>query len=147
VGFGRASLLLVDDPAALRVARTTDRGATWTTWKLAEGGDLRYFPYLTARAAGELNATWFSGRGDNLRLHIARVETQATDLAATPRVVEAPPIQPDTWEWQTKPGEPRKRETAGEYAPVMFLKDGRLAVVTTIQDLPTRGGFAFRSVQ
>jgi hypothetical protein len=133
------------DPAALWLARSTDRGATWTTWKLAEGGDLRYFPYLTARGEGELAATWFSGRGDNLRLHMARIH--ATDPAATTRVIEAPTIQPDTWEWQVKPGQPRKRDTAGEYVPIIFMKDGRLAVVTTIQDLPNRGGFAFRTLQ
>lgn len=133
------------DPAALWLARSADRGATWKTWKLAEGGDLRYFPYLTARGKGELAATWFSGRGDDLRVHIARID--AGDVEATPRVVEAPTIQPDTWQWNAKPGEPRKRDTAGEYVPVLFLNDGRLAVVTTIQDLPKRAGFAFRTVR
>ncbi len=34
-----------------------------------------------------------------------------------------------------------------EYVPVMFLKDGTLALVTTIQDLPARGGFAFRTAR
>jgi hypothetical protein len=133
------------DPAALWLARSIDRGATWITWKLAEGGNLRYFPYLTARGKGELAATWFSGRGDHLRGHIARIDV--TDPSTTPHIVEAPPFQPDTWEWETKPGEPRKRDTAGEYVPVMFLKGGGLAVVTTIQDLPTRGGFAFRTAR
>jgi hypothetical protein len=132
------------DPAALRLARSTDRGATWTTWILQEGGDLRYFPYLVARSRGELAATWFSGRGDALRVHIGTID--ATAAEATPRLLEASPIQPETWAWNTKPGEPRKRDTAGEYVPVMFMKDGRLAVVTTIQDLPARGGFAWRTV-
>jgi len=119
--------------------------ATWTTWKIAEGGDLRYFPYLTARGTGELAATWYSGRGVDLRLHIARID--ASNSGATPRVVEAPTFQLDAWERETKPGEPRKRDTAGEYVPVMFLKDGTLALVTTIQDLPARGGFAFRTAR
>jgi hypothetical protein len=53
----------------------------------------------------------------------------------------------EVWCARPIPAKPRKRDTAGEHAPVMFLKDGRLAVVTTIQDLPARGGFAFRTVQ
>jgi hypothetical protein len=133
------------DPAALWLARSTDRGATWTTWKLAEGGNLRYFPYLTARGKGELAATWYSGRDESLRAHIARIDV--SDPSTAPRVLEAPTVQPDTWGSGTKPGEPRKRDTAGEYVPVMFLKDGGLAVVTTIQDPPTRGGFAFRTAR
>lgn len=133
------------DTAALWLARSTDRAASWTTWKLAEGGNLRYFPYLTAGGKGELAATWFSGRGDNLRVHVARIDV--SDAGTTPRVIEAPTVQPDTWEWETRPGEVRKRDTAGEYVPVMFLKDGGLAVVTTIQDLPARGGFAFRTAR
>ena len=131
------------DPAALRLARSTDRGATWTAWSLAEGGELRYFPYLVARGAGALAATWFSGRDEAMRVHVASIDATARD--ATPRLAEAPPIQPETWAWDTKPGEPRKRDTAGEYVPIMFMKDGRLAVVTTIQDLPQRGGFAWRT--
>ena len=134
---------LWSDPAALWLARSTDLGATWTTWTLAEGGDLRYFPYLVARAKGELAATWFSGRGDALRVHVARIDV--TDGAATPFLVEGTPFQPETWAFDTKPGEPRRRDTAGEYVPVIFLEDGRLAVVTTIQDLPARGGFAWRT--
>ena len=136
---------LWSDPSTLRLARSIDRGATWQTWTLAEGGDLRYFPYLVARNRGELAATWFSGRDDNMRVHVARIDATGTD--AMPRVIEAPSIQPKTWQWTTKPGEPRKRDTAGEYVPVMFMKDGRFAVVTTIQDLPARGGFVFRTVQ
>lgn len=133
------------DPAALWLARSTDGGATWKTWPLAEGGALRYFPYLIARGTGELGATWFSGRGEDLRAHVARID--ASDPGGTPRLAEAPAILPDTWQWDAKPGGPRKRDTAGEYIPVMFMKDGRLAVVTTIQDLPKRGGFAFRTAQ
>ena len=132
------------DPAALRLARSTDRGATWTTWTLAEGGDLRYFPYLVARGRGELAATWFSGRGEALRVHVGTIDAAAT--TSTPVLLETSSIQPETWGWNTKPGEPRKRDTAGEYVPIMFMKDGRLAVVTTIQDLPARGGFAWRTI-
>lgn len=39
---------------------------------------------------------------------------------------------------------PRIKDTAGEYFPVIFLKDGALAAVTTIQDdQAQRFGFKF----
>jgi hypothetical protein len=43
------------------LARSTDQGATWTTWRLRESPEVEYFPYLVARGRGELAATWFSG--------------------------------------------------------------------------------------
>ncbi|MEX2271937.1 MAG: hypothetical protein WD690_10720 [Vicinamibacterales bacterium] len=133
---------LWSDPAGFWLARSTDRGATWTTWRVAEGGEPRYFPYLVARGNGELAASWFSGRGERIHVHIARIDASG---AGMPRLTEAAPFSPDSWRFGEKPGAPRDRDTAGEYVPIMFLKDGRLAVVTTIQDdQRKRGGFAFR---
>lgn len=119
------------DPSGLFLARSTDRGATWRTWRLAEGGALRYYPYLVARGRGELAATWFSGQGASMRAHVARI--QVDDGPAAPRVTAAEPFAPDSWRRRT-PGPPTLYDTAGEYFPVAFLRDGRLAVVTTIQD-------------
>ena len=46
-----------------------------------------------------------------------------------------------------KPGEPRQRDTAGEYLPIAFLRDGRVAVLSTIQDEQAkRYGFSFRTL-
>jgi hypothetical protein len=133
------------DPAGLWLARSADRGASWTTWRIAEGGDLRYFPYLVARNAGELAATWFTGRGEGIRVHVARIDIPAD--GAPPRLVEAEPFAPDSWRFGEKPGAPRTRDTAGEYAPLAFLRDGRLAIVTTIQDdQRKRMGFSWRTI-
>jgi hypothetical protein len=133
------------DPTGLWLARSTDRGGNWTTWRIAEGGEMRYFPYLVARAKGELAATWFSGRGEQIQVHVARIDVP--DDGAPPRMVQAPPFWPDSWRFHEKPGARRNRDTAGEYVPIAFLRDGRLAVVTTIQDdQKQRGGFAWRTV-
>lgn len=44
-------------------------------------------------------------------------------------------------------GEFRRRDTAGEYVAVVFLRDGRLAIVTTIRDdQRKRAGVSWRSV-
>jgi hypothetical protein len=128
------------DPSGVSLARSTGRGATWTTWKIAEGGALRYFPYLVARGKGELAATWFSGRKADIKVHVARIDASGN----RPRLTMAPAITPDSWQFGQKPGEVRSRDTAGEYAPVAFLGDGRLAIVTTIQDdQQKRLGFSF----
>jgi hypothetical protein len=133
------------DPAGLWLASSTNRGADWTTWQLAKGGELRYFPYLIARRQGELAATWFSGRGEGIQVHVAAIDITQRDFP--PQFVEAPPFSPDSWQLGQKPGEPRRRDTAGEYVPIAFLRDGRLAIVTTIQDdQPKRGGFSLRTV-
>jgi hypothetical protein len=133
------------NPAGLWLAGSTNRGASWTTWQLAAGGELRYFPYLIARRAGELAATWFTGRGDAIQVHVATIDILQRDFP--PRIAEAAPFSPDTWELGQNPEEPRRRDTAGEYVPIAFLRDGRLALVTTIQDdRQKRFGFAWRTV-
>jgi hypothetical protein len=134
------------DPTGLWLARSTDRGAQWTTWRLAQGGDVRYFPYLIARGKGELAATWHSGRGADIKVHAARIYVGEGDTS--PRMVEATPFAADAWQPGEKPGEPRNRDTAGEYVPIAFLRDGRLAIVATIQDdKQKRLGFAWRTAE
>lgn len=133
------------DPTGLWLAKSADSGATWTTWQLAAGGELRYFPYLIARRPGELAATWFSGRGEGIKVHVATIDIVQRDFP--PRFAEAPPFSPDSWQRNQQPGERRHRDTAGEYAPIAFLRDGRLAIVTTIQDPQAkRFGFSWRTV-
>lgn len=136
--------LLWTDPAGLHLARSNDRGATWTTWKIAGGGDLRYFPYLIARGKGELAASWYSNL-ERVDAHVARIDVTEGD--GTPVIVEAPAFQPDAWQFGAKTGEAPKRDTAGEYVPVAFLRDGRIAVISTIQnERSKRFGFTFRTV-
>jgi hypothetical protein len=147
---------LSSEGTTLWLARSTDRGGSWTRWPIAEGDEQLYFPYLVARGRGELAATWFSSIGESLRVNLAHVEVGAgvdADADAEPRVAhaEAFPIPafmdagetPDPVEG----GEDGElvRDSAGEYVPVVFLPAARLAVVTTIQDPATdRWGFTFR---
>ena len=132
------------DPAGLHLARSNDRGATWTAWQIASGGDLRYFPYLVARGTGELAASWHSSLA-RVDTHVARIDVNDGDTP--PILTEAPPFQIDAFSLDAKPGETPRRNTAGEYVPVAFLRDGRIAVVTTIQNQRgKRFGFTFRSV-
>jgi hypothetical protein len=131
------------DPAGLWLAGSIDSGAQWRTWQIAEGGEHSHFPYLVARGAGQLAATWFSGRREHLQIHVARIDLTG---AESPKMTVAPPFSPDSWQRGQKPGEPRHRDAAGEYAPVAFLRDGRIAVVSTIQDdQQKRFGFSWRT--
>lgn len=105
------------DGKVLWLARSLDRGETWTSWRVAEGDEVSYFPYLTGRGRGELAATWFSGRGETLQAHVARFDVR--NGATPPRIIELP-FRPDN------------RSTAGEYLAVMFLKTGGLSVVSPL---------------
>jgi hypothetical protein len=108
---------------------------------VAEGRDSAFFPYLTARGAGELAATWSSGDGATLQWHLAHLVVR--DDGRPPRVVESAPYRTDVWRFKGAGWEdPPTRDTAGEYLAAAFLRDGTLAVVTPIQ-APGRLGFAW----
>jgi len=117
------------------LAQSANDGASWTQWHVVDLGEVSYFPYLAARGHGELAATWSSGDGDALKVHVATIHVG--DGKAAPQVIEAPPFQADVWA-RDRPGVPMHRATAGEYVPVMFLRGGGLGVVTTIQNDPER---------
>lgn len=87
---------------------------------------------MIARGQGELAATWFSDKDDNLRVHVAAIRVD--DGKAPPQVIESQPFQTDTW-WQNHPTEPVHRSTGGEYIPIVFLRAGGFGVVTTIQNV------------
>jgi len=116
--------------AGLWLARSNDKGATWNSWHLAEPKDLSYFPYLIARGNGELAATWFSGQGDSWRAHVAKIEVGGDDA---PKVIETT-LVPEIWGLTSRRENPQTRSAAGEYLPVVFLRDGSLAVVSPIQN-------------
>ncbi|MEO8681722.1 MAG: sialidase family protein [Vicinamibacterales bacterium] len=134
---------LWSNPQGLWLARSDDHGAKWTSWRVVEGKDVMYFPYLAARGPGELAATWFSGPIATLQAHVARFDASVRDVA--PRVTEAPPFRPDSWRpVRASDTVPPARDPAGEYLPVMFLKRGGLAVVSPIQDeAAKRVGFSW----
>jgi hypothetical protein len=128
---------------SLWLARSTDRGATWTTWPVAEGDDVAYFPYLVARGAGELAASWFSGKGDSLRAHVARIDVPSDGGA--PRVALAAPFQPESWGLPMGPNQNLERDSAGEYLALTFLRDATIGVVAPIQNpAGKRMGFSWR---
>jgi hypothetical protein len=128
----------------LWLARSVNRGRTWKNWPVAASNDLAYYPYLIARRHGELAATWFSGRGDALQAHVARL--QVNDGNKPPRMITAPPFQPDSWLRRRDSTKPPIRDTAGEYIAVTFLRDGAIAVVSPIQS-DQRVGFSWRRIE
>lgn len=124
------------------LAQSADRGASWKTWRVAEISDLSYYPYLTARGPGELAATWFSGAGERLRWHVARIQVEKDE--AQPRVVESAAFETESWAAADAYDNAPLRDPAGEYLPVLFLSDGDIAVVSPIQNPATKQfGFSF----
>jgi hypothetical protein len=129
------------------LARSVNQGATWTTWPLAENPDLAYFPYLVARGAGELAATWFSGWTLTWQAHVARIDVG--EGGAPPRMVESQPFKPDSWQRNRQwPEDPQTPDSAGEYLPILFPRDGGLVVVSPIQNWhEKRFGFSLWKVE
>jgi hypothetical protein len=131
-GEGRLYSLWTDT-TGVWLARSTDRGATWHSWRIVESSARCFYPYLVARGDGELAATWHSGKGDTLRWQAAII--RMGHGTAAPRVVQSPVLELETFNWgdSTHPSGVR-REPAGEYLPVTFLRNGGIAVVTPVQD-------------
>jgi hypothetical protein len=128
------------DAAGVRLARSRDRGLTWQQWLIVETKDTTaFYPYLIARRQGELAATWFSARLPDyttLRTHVARIA--AAEGNALPQVRTAPPFESEAVNARGIP------TAGGEYVPVAFLRDGRLAMATTIQNIKAkRLGFSW----
>ncbi len=116
----------------VRLARSTDRGASWAIHEVADDQMAAFFPYLVAQPSGELAATWFTGnrQEDSLFVNVAHFSATASADAA-PRIVRAEPFVPETWQDRV---DVKARDTAGEYVPVLFLPDGTLGVATPVQD-------------
>jgi hypothetical protein len=106
----------------------------------------RYFPYLVARGHGELAIAWFSGRGETLYAHVARLHVSRRD--ALPRLIESQPLRTDSWGGGRSVNDPQYRDTAGEYLGLTFLRDGGLALVSPIQNRRAqRFGFSFWKIE
>lgn len=124
------------------LARSRDRGATWSTWEIAHDSAVTYFPYLVARGDGQLAASWFTGTGNETHASIAYIETAGE---SAPRVARAPSFQPEAFQQGMPPDTVTTRSAAGEYLGMSFLADGSLAVAVPIQHAAAqRAGFAFR---
>jgi hypothetical protein len=129
------------DTSGVQLARSADHGITWRSWKVIPSGPRAHFPYVIARGNGDLAATWWTGTDTDLRAHVARI----TIRNDSPAVAVSEPILVDAWSRQQQPGDTaRHRDTAGEYFPVVFLENGELGVVTTIQNVAAkRMGFTW----
>lgn len=132
------------DKKGVRLARSGDRGASWKTWTVADTAAPAFFPYLVARGRGELAATWFTASNADMRdlqWYAARVDGAAGE--APPRVLVSPAQSLDSVR-PREAGGPLFNDPAGEYLAAMFLRDGTLAVVTPIQNVPAkRRGFTW----
>jgi hypothetical protein len=126
------------------LARSRDRGVTWTAWWLRECPDVAYYPYLVARGRGELAATWFAGWTGTWHARVARIDVGESE--APPRMVESAPFRPDSWQRPNPkwPNDPPLPNTAGEYLALTFLRQGGLAVVSPVKNhRERRFGFSF----
>lgn len=126
------------DKRGVSLARSSDRGATWTSWRVLDMPQASFFPYAVARRRGELAVTWFTSSTNamlDLQWHVARIDASGD---GQPSVVLAPPQEIEALD--QKGG----NTAAGEYLPVAFLRDGTIAVVTPIQNGPAkRLGFTY----
>ncbi len=131
------------DGRSLWLARSVDRGAQWTSWKVADAEATPYYPYLIARGHGDLAASWFSGKGDSLRAHVARFRVPADSGA--PAVVIAPAFTIESLALAFFPNQKVEPDPAGEYLALAFLKDGSLGLVAPLQHMAAkRLGFTWR---
>ena len=115
------------------LARSADQGQTWTTWRVSDGPEPAFYPYLVARGPGELAATWFSARQEVVQAHAARIDV--AEGPGPPQVVESRPFEPDCWQESRSPDDPPLRYAGGEYLAVCFLRNGGLAVVSPVRKL------------
>ncbi|HEX8408884.1 MAG TPA: sialidase family protein [Thermoanaerobaculia bacterium] len=129
-GAGRLYSLWTDKKG-VRLARSDDRGAQWRTFTIADTVAPAFFPYLVARGNGELAATWLTASNNDmhdLQWFAARIE------GAEPRARISPPQSLESRRPRQGQGDALFNDPAGEYLAAAFLRDGRVAVVTPIQN-------------
>jgi hypothetical protein len=124
------------DTSGVWLARSSDRGAQWTVWQLVHCSEVCYYPYLIARADGDLAATWMSGKDDALRWNAAKISASAS--TDRPVVALSGPLEMNAWFPDRE--HHLHRDTGGEYLTPIFLRSGDIGVATVIQ-APDRQGF------
>lgn len=121
---------LWSEGSSLWLATSVNEGRSWRSRPIVSGERPLYFPLLTPGPEGALGATWFAGRGEDLRAHAAVLQP----APGAHVVLRSPPLAVDAW--QATPQGP-ERSPAGEYFPMVFLEGGDLGLV-----LPLQGGDA-----
>jgi len=130
---------LWSEGTTLWLGYSIDRGSAWSTVQIATSPDVMYFPYLVGNKRGELAATWYSGRGADLEANVAYINI---DLS-TGELVGINTLSFTVESFVQGANGEHTRDTAGEYVPVLFLSNGGMAVVSTIQD-PANDRWGFR---
>jgi hypothetical protein len=125
---------------SLQLARSTDQGTTWTISELVASTDTLYFPYLTARGTDEIAAVWHTGQGMDLKVQVAVARVDPHDGSIL-EVQQAELPYDVVGPWGRDGSD--SRTPLGEYKPVVFLRDGDLAVVTPILNV-REGRHGFR---
>lgn len=126
------------EDSRLMLGYSKNQGKNWEEWIIAESDKELFFPYLIAREEGELAATWFSKtkQEDDLEAHVGYINLKD----AIPSIRMTPALELECFRRN-------KYDTGGEYFPIIFLKDGSLAIVNTIQnDKDNRFGFKWQPV-
>jgi hypothetical protein len=125
----------------VHLAQSRDQGRTWRHSLIVETNDTTaFFPYLVARGTGELAATWFAARMPGYRSLRAQAARLQVNEDGGPPGVRTASLQIDV---APDAGPP----TGGEYFPIVFLRAGGLAIVTTIQNRPAkRLGFSYWAI-
>jgi len=114
----------------VRLGWSDDYGESWQAEDVARENGVAFFPYMVAGATGQLAATWFVKDGEKLSARVTLIETPTAGEAKL-TVSSSELFAISAWLENT---ETPLQTPAGEYIPVIFLPDGKLALVSPIQD-------------
>jgi len=129
-GVGHRLWHLWSEGAIVKLGWSDDYGESWQAQEIAHEEGVAFFPYMVAGATGQLAATWFVDDGENLAARVALIGVPTVSDAQM-TVSESELFTISAYLENT---EKMVQTPAGEYLPVIFLPDGRLAVVSPVQD-------------
>lgn len=124
----------------VKLGWSDDYGESWQVEDVAHEDGVAFFPYMVAGAAGRLAATWFVNDGKKLSARVALIETPTAGESKL-TVSSSDLFTISAWLENT---ETPVQTPAGEYLAVIFLPDGKLALVSPLQDAAhDRWGFTW----
>lgn len=135
-----ALYLFWSEDRILHIARSVDQGSSWRAWSVGSEDGFAFFPYLVGGDDGTVLATWHSGKKKGpTSLNVALLDFGGS----APRMHRLMSFLPDSWS-KTQ----RVQTAAGEYFPAIFLSDGDIGVVSTVEDYQEeRFGFEWRRLK